>query len=74
VLQVILGILSLMILDGGDTAHVCGIALVAFWSGVFVALIAVFMEIYAIATSNAASGATSRSMARAFSCRASRKS
>ena len=30
--------------------------------------------IYAIASPNAASGATSRSMTRAFSCRASRKS
>jgi len=34
----------------------------------------VFMEIYAIATSNAASGSTSRSITRAFSCRAIRKS
>lgn len=33
VLQVILGILSLMILDGGTTARICGIALVAFWGG-----------------------------------------
>ena len=32
-LQVILGILSLMILDGGTTARICGIALVAFWGG-----------------------------------------
>ena len=35
-LQVILGILSLMILDRGDTARVCGIALIAFWGGVTV--------------------------------------
>jgi hypothetical protein len=34
----------------------------------------VFMEIYAIASCIAASGSTSRSMTRAFSCRASRKS
>ena len=33
VLQLILGILSLMILDGGTTARICGIALVAFWGG-----------------------------------------
>jgi hypothetical protein len=30
-LQVVLGILSLLILDGGTTARICGIALVAFW-------------------------------------------
>ena len=35
-LQTILGILSLMILDGGTTARVCGIALIAFWGGVTV--------------------------------------
>ena len=33
VLQLILAILSLMILDGGTTARICGIALVAFWGG-----------------------------------------
>ena len=33
VLQAILGIVSLMILDGGTTARICGIALVAFWGG-----------------------------------------
>jgi hypothetical protein len=32
-LQALLGILSLMILDGGDCAHICGAALVAFWGG-----------------------------------------
>ncbi len=32
-LQVLLGMLSLLILDGGTTARICGIALVAFWSG-----------------------------------------
>jgi hypothetical protein len=32
-LQAILGILSLLILDGGTTARICGIALVAFWGG-----------------------------------------
>lgn len=29
-LQVLLGFLSLLILDGGTTARICGIALVAF--------------------------------------------
>jgi hypothetical protein len=33
VLQVILGILSLMMLDGGDCAHISGAALLAFWGG-----------------------------------------
>lgn len=32
-IQVIIGILSLMILDGGQVAQVCGVALVAFWGG-----------------------------------------
>lgn len=32
-LQVLLGLLSLLILDGGTTAHICGIAVVAFWGG-----------------------------------------
>jgi hypothetical protein len=32
-LQLILGILSLMILDRGTTARICGIALIAFWGG-----------------------------------------
>ena len=32
-LQVLLGVLSLLILDGGTTARICGIALVAFWGG-----------------------------------------
>jgi len=36
VLQLILGILSLMILDGGDCARICGAALIAFWGGVVV--------------------------------------
>lgn len=31
--QVVIGILSLMNLDGGRVAQVCGVALVAFWSG-----------------------------------------
>jgi len=35
-LQTVLGILSMMILDGGTTARICGIALVAFWGGVTV--------------------------------------
>jgi len=33
VLQVLLGLFSLLILDGGTTARICGIALVAFWGG-----------------------------------------
>jgi hypothetical protein len=32
-LQFIVGIMSMMILDGGTTALLCGIALVAFWGG-----------------------------------------
>jgi hypothetical protein len=32
-LQVLLGFLSMLILDGGTTARICGVALVAFWSG-----------------------------------------
>jgi hypothetical protein len=36
VLQVIVGILSLMILDGGDCARICGAALLAFWGGAVV--------------------------------------
>ena len=35
-LQAILGLLSLLILDGGTTARICGIALVAFWGGTVV--------------------------------------
>jgi hypothetical protein len=35
-LQVVLGLLSLLILDGGETAQVCGVAVIAFWSGVAV--------------------------------------
>ena len=35
-LQVLLGFLSLLILDGGTTARICGIALAAFWSGALV--------------------------------------
>ena len=35
-LQVIIGFLSLMILDGGECAQICGAALVAFWGGVIV--------------------------------------
>ncbi len=31
--QIIIGLLSLLILDGGTTARICGIALVAFWGG-----------------------------------------
>lgn len=32
-LQALLGLLSGFVLDGGTTARICGIALVAFWSG-----------------------------------------
>jgi hypothetical protein len=35
-IQIVLGLVSLMILDGGTIARICGIALVAFWSGVAV--------------------------------------
>ena len=33
-LQLLIGMLSLLILDGGTTARICGISLVAFWGGV----------------------------------------
>lgn len=32
-IQIVLGIFSLQIIDGGDCARICGIALVAFWGG-----------------------------------------
>ena len=32
--QVVVGVLGLLVLDGGMTAQICGIALLAFWSGV----------------------------------------
>lgn len=35
-LQAILGLLSALILDGGLTARICGVAFVAFWGGVAV--------------------------------------
>jgi|SRR5437868_1774438 hypothetical protein len=35
-LQALLGLFSMMNLDGGETARICGIALVAFWGGVSV--------------------------------------
>jgi hypothetical protein len=35
-LQALLGLLSGLILDGGTTARICGIALIAFWGGVAV--------------------------------------
>lgn len=38
-LQVLLGFLSLLILDGGTTARICGIALVAFWGGATVLIL-----------------------------------
>jgi hypothetical protein len=36
VLQVIIIFLSLMILDGGECAQICGAAILAFWGGVTV--------------------------------------
>lgn len=33
VLQIFIGLLSAMILDGGGCAQVCGVALLAFWGG-----------------------------------------
>lgn len=35
-IQLILGVLSLLILDGGTAARICFIALVAFWGGAVV--------------------------------------
>jgi hypothetical protein len=35
-LQVVIGFLSLMILDGGGCAQICGAALVAFWVAVII--------------------------------------
>ena len=35
-LQIVLGLLALLILDGGLIAQICGIALLAFWSGTVV--------------------------------------
>jgi hypothetical protein len=32
-LQIVLGLLSLLILDGGRVAQLCGIAVVSFWTG-----------------------------------------
>jgi len=32
-IQIVVGLLSLMMMDGGDLARICGIALLAFWSG-----------------------------------------
>jgi hypothetical protein len=33
-LQTVIGVVALMILDGGGVAQICGIALLAFWAGV----------------------------------------
>ena len=38
-LQTIIAVLSLMILDGGECAQVCGAALLAFWGGVTVQIL-----------------------------------
>ena len=35
-LQVVLAFISVMMLDGGDCAHISGAALLAFWGGVVV--------------------------------------
>jgi hypothetical protein len=35
-LQIVLGLLAMLILDGGGIAQICGIALLAFWSGAVV--------------------------------------
>jgi len=35
-LQIVLGLLATRILDGGSIAQICGIALLAFWSGAVV--------------------------------------
>jgi hypothetical protein len=35
-IQIVVGILSWLMLDGGMTAQICGIALVAFWGGAVV--------------------------------------
>jgi hypothetical protein len=35
-LQIVLGLLAALILDGGGIAQVCGIALLAFWGGAVV--------------------------------------
>ena len=32
-LQALLGCISLLLLDGGNSARICGIALLAFWGG-----------------------------------------
>lgn len=37
-LQVLLGCLSLLLLDGGATARLCGIALISFWGGAIVVI------------------------------------
>ena len=39
VLQGIVAVLSLMILDGGTTARICGIALLGFWGGTAVLIL-----------------------------------
>jgi hypothetical protein len=37
-LQVLIGFLSLLFLDGGDIARICGIVLLGFWGGAVVLL------------------------------------
>ena len=38
-LQILLGLLSLLIMDGGMVAQLCGIALVSFWGGASVLIL-----------------------------------
>jgi hypothetical protein len=38
-IQIVLGLLALLILDGGMIAQICGIALLAFWSGAVVLIL-----------------------------------
>ena len=39
ILQIIIGVLSAMILDGGDCALICGVAFLAFWGGAAVLIL-----------------------------------
>ena len=39
ILQVILGVLALMVLDGGRIAHTTGIAVLAFWVGAAIVIL-----------------------------------
>jgi uncharacterized membrane protein len=39
ILQVILGVLAMMVLDGGRIAHTTGIAVLAFWAGAAIVIL-----------------------------------